>query len=359
MHDLHLPDSNAGLLLLVYLITGLFLSLPAGLTYQKAGVRVTGILAGGLILLGATLGAVHQNIVVLLVSLIVGGCGASFMAVLAPAIIAQWFAARQRGMALGIWAACMTIGSAAILPAVPALAKAADWRSALWLGAGYALVVTVLYVAFVKPAPAAGSAAKSGAAAAPSVTPALVLRNRNIWLLAAAFAGFIAAASSLEAYLWVFLVAEHGLAQADVARLSSVTMLITVFSAPAGGALSDRIGSRKKPYLVGLAAMVVLLPLVGVLGMNWLIALGVSWLIVLVSGAVLPTIFAAAVESAGDERLGGVAMAVIMVGRYAGLLLGPLVFGALLSVSGWPVAFAGLAVMSALGLLAGWLAKVR
>jgi hypothetical protein len=41
------------------------------------------------------------------------------------------------------------------------------------------------------------------------------------------------------------------------------------------------------------------------------------------------------------------------------MLLGPLVFGALAEASGWPAAFASLAVMSALGLLAGWLARVR
>ena len=74
----------------------------------------------------------------------------------------------------------------------------------------------------------------------------------------------------------------------------------------------------------------------------------------------VPTnIFAAAVEAAGDERQGGLAMAVIMVGQNAGMLLGPVVFGALADGPGWPAAFASLAVMSALGLLAGWLAKVR
>jgi hypothetical protein len=41
------------------------------------------------------------------------------------------------------------------------------------------------------------------------------------------------------------------------------------------------------------------------------------------------------------------------------MLLGPVVVGILAEAAGWPAAFASLAVMSALGLLAGWLAKVR
>ena len=52
------------------------------------------------------------------------------------------------------------------------------------------------------------------------------------------------------------------------------------------------------------------------------------------------------------------AMTVIMIGQNAGMLLGPVVYGTLVESSGWPAAFASLAVMCAPGLLAGWLAKV-
>ena len=86
-------------------------------------------------------------------------------------------------------------------------------------------------------------------------------------------------------------------------------------------------------------------------------------ILVVITGFVLgviPTnIFAGAVEAAGDPRQGGAAMAVIMVGQNAGMLLGPMIFGTLAESAGWPAAFASLAVISALGLLAGWLAKVR
>jgi len=108
---------------------------------------------------------------------------------------------------------------------------------------------------------------------------------------------------------------------------------------------------------VGFAAAIVLLPLVGVLDMTGVIVLLVIQGLVL---GVIPTnIFASAVEAVGDRRQAGTAMAVIMVGQSTGVLLGPLVVGTLAQTAGWPAAFASLAVMPALGLLAGWLAKVR
>ncbi|MGC9333693.1 MAG: MFS transporter [Anaerolineae bacterium] len=356
MEALGLSVSGAGLLMSVFAVTGLILALPSGLIYQKTGARVTGILAGSSIVLGAVLGVLSGSTGTLLASRVIEGIGTSLMAVLAPAIIAQWFVAQRRGTAMGIWAAWVPVGTAAMLILAPALAQSAGWQSVWWLGAGYALAVTALYLAFVRPDPVQRARPTATVAESGAAFPQ-VLRNRNIWLLAAAFAAMNAAAIGLTTYMPTFLVSERGLALAPASLLSSVTTLVTIFSAPAGGVISDRIGSRKKPYLVGFAAAIVLLPLVGVLSLNWLVVLVV--VNGLVIGVIPTTIFAAAVESAGDERLGGIAMAVIMVGQNAGMLLGPLVFGALAEASGWPAAFASLAVMSALGLLAGWLARVR
>ena len=356
MDALGLSVSRAGLLMSAYAVTGLILALPAGLIYQKAGARVTGLLAGGSILLGAALGALSHSVGALLASRAVEGVGASFMAVLAPAIIARWFAARQRGTAMGIWATWVPVGRTAMLLLAPRLAQASNWRAVWWLGAAYALGITLLYLAFVRPSPAS-AVAPGGPPPTPAVTSAQVLRNRDIWLLAASFAAFNGAMIGLTTYLPTFLSSQRGLLLAPAALLSSIMTLIIIISAPAGGILSDRIGSRKKPYLASLAATIVLLPLVGALSAAPLIVLLV--IIGLVIGLIPTNIFAAAVEAAGDERQGGAAMAVIMVGQNAGTLLGPIVFGTLVEVAGWPAAFASLAVMPALGLLAGWLARVR
>ncbi len=46
------------------------------------------------------------------------------------------------------------------------------------------------------------------------------------------------------------------------------------------------------------------------------------------AGGFVPTgVFSAGVEVVGDERVAGMAMAVIQIGQNSGMLLGPLVFG--------------------------------
>jgi MFS family permease len=360
MSALGISISGAGLLMSVYAITGLILALPAGIIFQKTGHRVTGILAGGSIILGAVLGALSQSMGGLLASRVIEGAGTSFMAVLAPAIIARWFIVRKRGTAMGIWSTWVPVGTAMTLLIAPTLAESYGWRAVWWFGAGYALVATILYLVFVKAAPASAAMAHGPAPTAHAdsgVTSGQVMRNRNIWLLAAAFAALNAAVIGLGTYMPTFLVSQHGMALGTAALVASITTLITIFSAPGGGILSDKIGSRKKPYLVGFAAAIILLPLTGVLNVTGLIILMV--VNGLVIGVIPTNIFSAAVEATGDERQGGAAMAVIMVGQNAGMLLGLIVFGTLVQTVGWPAAFASLGLMAALGLLAGWLAKVR
>jgi len=356
MEALGLSVGRAGLLMSVFAVTGLILALPSGFILQRAGSRVTGFLAGGSIVLGAALGALGQGTGTVLASRVIEGIGTSFMAVLAPAIIAQWFGRSNRGTAMGIWAAWVPIGQAAMLLLAPSVAQSSSWRAVWWLGAAYALATTLLYLLVVRP-PRSASAGASGPRSAPTAGLGQVLLNGDIWLLAAAFGAFNAAAIGVGTYLPTFLTAHRGLSLSQASLLASVPTLITIFSAPGGGLVSDAVGSRKRPYLVGFALAMILLPLYGALQVTGLIVLVIIQGLVL--GLIPTNVFAAAVEAAEHDEHGGMAMAMIMVGQNGGTLLGPAVFGALAEGAGWSAAFASLGVLAALGFLAGWRARVR
>ncbi len=360
MQALNLSVTRAGLLMSVFAVTGLILAIPAGFIFQKMGARLTGLLAGGSIVIGAALGAVSSGVDSLLLSRVIEGIGTSFMAVLAPAIIAVWFAAKKRGVAMGVWANWVPIGSTAMLILAPILARQGAWRAVWWFGALYALAVSGLYLLVVK-SPRHPVAPTALPASSPSATAAEmrgVLRNRHLWLLGAAFGFFTMAFMGFATYLPTYLSLVQNIPLAQAAQWASLVTIAAIISAPLAGILSDRIGSRKIPYELGLVLNAILLPLGAIFHGNPLIVL----ILVqgLAVGIVPPNIFAAATEVVGDERLGGLAMGVIMVGQNAGMLTGPIIFGALIeSAWGWPLAFGSLAAMCLLGALAGGLAKVK
>jgi MFS family permease len=362
MASMKISVGQAGLLMSVYAITGLVLALPAGLIFQRAGYRLTSLLAGGSIIVGAAWGALSTDMTALLISRVIEGIGTSFMAVLAPAVIATWFRPERRGTAMGVWSAWVPIGGAVMLVAAPLLARSGRWQTVWWFGGIYALVTTLLALTLVRPA--AGSThvvtpAAPRAGEPPALSTAQVLRHRDLWLLSLAFGCFNMVVLAVVTYLPTFLNLVRGLSLPQAGLLAGVSSMVSIASGPAGGVLSDRIGSRKRPYLAGLLLMAIVMPLTVVLAPpGALLALFIVQGLAL--GLVPTNIFSAAVEAVGGERRGGLAMGIIMIGQNAGFLLGPVIFGALLeSAGGWPVAYASLAAMSLVGAAAAALTRVR
>ena len=68
MTSLGLSVSGAGMLMSVYAVTGLILAIPSGFILQRAGFRITGLIAGGSIVIGSVLGALSATTGTLLVS---------------------------------------------------------------------------------------------------------------------------------------------------------------------------------------------------------------------------------------------------------------------------------------------------
>jgi MFS family permease len=361
MATLKVSVGQAGLLMSVYAITGLVLALPAGLIFQLAGYRLTSLLAGGSIIIGAAWGALSGDMTSLLASRVIEGIGTSFMAVLAPAVIAMWFRPERRGAAMGIWSGWVPIGSAAMLAAAPLLTRGGRWQTVWWSGCVYAVVTTLLALTLVRPT--SGSAGRGapaeGTTAPPVPSTRQVLRHRDLWLLSMAFGCFNMVVLAVVTYLPTFLNLERGLSLQQAGLLAGISSLVSIASGPAGGFLSDRIGSRKRPYLAGLLLMAVSMPLTVVVA-----PVGALLLLFIAQGLALglvPTnVFSAAVELVGGERRGGLAMGIIMVGQNAGFLLGPVIFGALLeSAGGWPLAYISLAAMCLLGASAAVLTRVK
>jgi MFS family permease len=352
MNALNLTIGEGGLLMSVYALTGIILAIPAGFLFHKMGYRVTGLIAGGSIVLGVILGATSTGMQSLLVSRVIEGIGTCFIAVLAPAVIATSFPVHKRGTAMGIWAAWFPIGSVCIMLLAPRLAQTFGWQAVWWFGCAYTLVVTVLFLVFIKPAKNHALVAVTPSSQLPTVDVKQVLLNRNVWLLGLTFFFFCMAAMSFGTYTTTFLNLNRGIPLSQAAMLISVGSILSIFTGPLGGVISDRIGSRKIVFITAMVIMAVIMPFASIMPSNLFIfqVLAQS----LVGGMVPANIISAAVETSGDERLGGLAMGVIMLGQSAGMLLGPMVFGVLVeSPGGWPLAYASLTVMCLLGILAG------
>ncbi len=356
MEAFKLSIASAGMLMSVFSITGFLLALPAGIIVQRIGLKATGLIAVGCMVIGSVMGALSGSAGLMLVSRVIEGVGMGLIAVVAPASIATWFPPAKQGVPMGIWATWVPVGSVVMYLLAPTLASSMGWQSIWWFGAGFALVAFVLYAIFMK-MPAAGKPGGGGAAEGEAPNLVKALSNRSIWLLGLEFACFNAALLAVNTYYPTFLSSERGYSLAGASFTASLVMIVVIFSAPLAGILSDKIGSRRLvftlPFVVVGVMMLFPFSVSGAGVSLWLILLGV------IAGAIPTATFAAAPEIMGKPLLAGMGMAVVTLGQNLGMFVGPMVFGALVESAGWVTAGLWMIPVLALGLVAGWLVKVR
>lgn len=353
MEAFGLSMASAGWLMSVFAVTGFLLALPAGLILQRIGLKVTGLIAMGCLVVGSALGAISTAAGLMMFSRVIEGVGMGLIAVVAPASIAMWFPHEKQGAPMGIWATWVPIGSILMFILAPAMATAFGWRSVWWFGAAFALLAFVLVWLFMRMPPQ--MAAHPAPGEAPDMKKAL--SNRSIWLLGAEFGLFNLALIAMSTFLPTFLQTVRGYSMAAASFTTSLTMITVLFSAPLGGLLSDKINSRRKlftwPFLVVAAMMLFPFTVTGALIALWMILMGV------IAGVIPTSTFAAAPEIMGKPELAGMGMAVVALGQNLGMFIGPVIFGALVESSGWVVAGYWMIPALVLGFVAGWLVKVR
>jgi predicted MFS family arabinose efflux permease len=352
--------AQAGLLMSLFAITGLFLAIPAGFIFQKLGYRLTGMIAILSLVVGAGWGAFSRGFDIMLASRFVEGAGMSLMSVVAPAVIALWFSPESRGKAMGIWAVWVPLGSTIMFLLAPTLAGRWNWPGVWWFGCFYAVLVGFMYLVFLKSKSAHSPNPKGEVSSGrmPDHGLAKVLSNRDLWLTSLLFCCFNFVFIAFITWAPTFLHQVRGISMARAAFLVSLTTILTIIACPTSGWVSDRIGTRKWVAVIPMVLMAPLFLLFFSAGETGFLALVI--LLGFIGGFVPTGVFSGAVEMAGDERLSGMAMAVIQIGQNAGMLLGPLVMGWLIeSGGGWQTAFWVLAPVSVLGAVAGWMSRIR
>jgi nitrate/nitrite transporter NarK len=182
------------------------------------------------------------------------------------------------------------------------------------------------------------------------------MANRHIWLLSLAFCCYQLAFLAFSTFLPTFLVSVRGYSLGSAGFVASLAS-VTIVSSPLGGWISDRIGSRKLVYTVALLlfAAMWLLPfkITGWLIPAYAVVLGI------IAGPVPTALFAAVPEVMGKPQLVGIGMAVLALGQNLGMFIGPVLFGRLVEMTGWAGAGYMLIPICLLGVVAGWLVKVR
>ena len=380
--------NKAGLLMSIFSVMGFLLAIPAGFILKRFGIKPTFLFSLGTIALGAVLGALATPALVLMLfaARFIEGIGMGLVMVGAPLAISMWFPAHNRALPTGLWATCVGVSNVVTLVAAPSIAVAYSWQAVWWICAIFTVIAFVLFaVLFRMPRPDEMSEASAPPPSSDTeeAQPSLFggMRNINYWLCGIGFGIYNLVVMAMCTYLPTYLELKHNYLLTyeqgifmNASFVTALIMLASIFSAPGGGYISDRLGSRKAVVLVSYAVMTLTF-LVPFSITGWQIPV---YMLVfgLAGGPIAPILLAAVPEVSKKPQLIGIGMACSALCQNAGMFIGPVMFTKIVDVyggyvrdvagrtigvesQGWAAAGYWMIPICIIGMIAVWRIKVR
>jgi MFS family permease len=224
------------------------MQIPVGLLLDRLGPRRLMAAAAGICGCGCVLFATSDTLAMATAGRFLIGASAAFSLVGAMAVAGQWFSPHRFALLSGFAMAMGMAGGVVGQAPLRLVVEASDWRVAMLMLAagGFALALAIFATVRDK---RHGSGGLGGMLAGLGT----VLRHRQTLLIAVTSLATAAPLLAL-AGLWgvPFLETAYGLSRTQAASVTSLMFLGWGVGAPILGWLSDRIGRRRAPIIVGL-----------------------------------------------------------------------------------------------------------
>jgi MFS family permease len=327
--------SALGYLLLV-MVAGMFASRWGGRLAVLSGVTMTMVGFTGLAL------ASDYRLLVALMALL--GFGTAFAYTPVISLLAAWFPER-RGAVIGVANSGVGVGmllSGALVPMLHAAYDDRGWRIAWALFALTALAALVAGFFLLR------NPATAGPTGSRKVDKARVFRNGHVITVGMLY-GIVGITYIVQAIFMFSFALESGVVALTAGRLAAASGVLSIFSSPCWGWLSDRYGRALVLRIcvsVTLAAILipVISPTLGGFAAHYLI---VGCTLSGMFGAIL----AASTETVGPHEA-PLAVSFVTLFYAIGQFAGPAVAGLLIEhAGGFRTAFAGCCLMLAVGML--------
>jgi MFS family permease len=336
-----MPLATAGLLVAMPMV-GMVCTLVAwGYAVDRFGER-TVLVVGPVLMFGAgAAAAATTNYLVLGGLLLLAGIGAASTNGASGRVIAGWFPPDQRGLAMGIRQTAQPLGVGIAALAIPAIAAAHGFSTAVLVPAVMAGVAAIgCAIGIIDPPRPERSAAQVN-----SDNP--YRGDTTLWRIHAVSVLLVIPQATVWTFALLWLNHGVGLSLAVAGVLVTVTQVLGAVGRIGAGIWSDRLGSRLRPLrTIAIAAVISMAALAISAWLHW------WW-------AALPILVIASVITVADNGLSFTAVAEIAgpfwsgrglgvqnTGQYLATAAVAPAFGALITASGFPAAYLAAAVFA-------------
>jgi MFS family permease len=332
--------ADLGILVGLYMSPGVVVALPGAAIGKLFGDKRVVSFGMILMIIGGLIMAFGWNYPLQLTGRVVAGAGGVILNVLMAKMVTDYFSGREISLAMGIFANSWPVGIAAALLVLPLVGNTAGLSWAMLTVVIFILIGLLLFYSMYVDVVQAGVKSAGKFKISGTALIALLLAG-IIW------AFYNAGLAMIFAFAPIFLL-EKGWSLLSANSTTSIVLWLAVISIPIGGYLADRTGKKDLIILGSLTTFAILLPL----SAHTEFVISIYILMGLFAGLAAGPIMGLPSEVLTPENR-GIGIGIFLSLFYVGVVLAPILAGALLETTGNPgVAFYLGSVLLMLGCLA-------
>ena len=255
--EYNINATQLGLLSAWYFYANLLCIPLAGTLLDRVSTKKLIVLAMTICTLGTLLFSFSHSMFIASACRFFTGIGSAFCLLSAVKLASRWFDPRRMAMITGFVVTMAMLGGMVAQTPMTLLALKVGWRATLWFDAGLGALITVLILLIVKDYPAGyKDTHQNEQTALKSLgfwkAKRIAFGNYRNWL-AGFYTCFLNLPISLLGALWgnTYLQNVYHLSNTNASYITSMIFLGTVIGSPASGWISDTLGLRKLPMVVG------------------------------------------------------------------------------------------------------------
>ena len=153
IEEFNISYAQAGLVMSIVLLPGIFLGLPAGIFAGKYGVRRVGFVSLFLVVAGSLLTITANSFDMILAGRLILGIGGTAIITASSVAIVQWFPREELGKAMGIFGINMPFATAIAFPSSSVLMLTYGWRTPFYIGLIIGLAAIAVYGLLIREGP--------------------------------------------------------------------------------------------------------------------------------------------------------------------------------------------------------------
>lgn len=319
--DLGVTHGEAGLLMSLFALPGIFTAICGGLISDRFGMKIVGLVSLMIMVAGTFIVGLSSTFLQALIGRVVSGAGGLTLVVILPQLISRWFLGRELSVSMGVFNTAMPLGAIVCFNLFSSLGSSQGWRTPIWLTTIVNVFAFIVFLFMVKD-PLKSSEKKQ------QINPKDAAKGSySVWLVGFTWMWFNAGLISFITFSSDYFIGK-GVPVSYASFLSSIIMMGSLFLSPLVGIFIHKFG--KEEALIGISG-VFLMILISLIPFSTHILLVV--LISIFTSLVPASIYSLPSKIVDPKNL-GYAFGVVTGALNLGVLIGPYLVGLIRDFTG-------------------------